>query len=98
MATNGSLGSVLAHAFVILIEVFLLGIQFLRMKALAFDVLPDLADARILFIYGDNVLGIVWVLAVIFASYVFWELIIRLNGTTNPSRGTLGISSIFLHF
>lgn len=70
---------VLVHTFIILVELTLLTIQYFRMEVLAFDVLPDLADLNLGFMYGSHLLGLTWLLVVILISYVTWELVIRVH-------------------
>jgi hypothetical protein len=50
------------HLFIVTLEAALLAVQYVRMEALAFDVLPDIADIDLGFMYGSHLMGLLWVM------------------------------------
>lgn len=67
------------HMFFILLEFCLLVIQYQRSEIFAFDVLPELADSKILGIFGSQIFGGIWVLIMVLFTYLFWELILEIK-------------------
>lgn len=61
-----------AHIFVVTLEALLLGVQYVRMEALAFDFMPEVADFDLGFMYGSHGLGIIWVMGIVLVSYLTW--------------------------
>ena len=88
-----NLRSIVIHIFFVLSEVGLLIIQYQRSEIFAFDVLPDLADASILFLYGSQVFGILWVIVVILFTYIFWEAFLEFQ-KDQDKKIFLGITAI----
>lgn len=83
-----------SHIFLVSVELALLSVQFFRMEALAFDVLPELADLDFGFMYGSHLMGIIWLLVVVLLSYVGWELAIRLYSQGSAASGALKLTTI----
>lgn len=77
------------HLFIVTLEVVLLAVQGMRMEALAFDFLPEIADVDLGFMYGSHLMGALWVMIVIFVSYVTWECSIRLHDQGREASGAL---------
>lgn len=77
------------HIFIVALEIALLSVQYVRMEALAFDVLPDIADVNLGFMYGSHLMGLLWVMIVIFVSYITWECTIRLHEKGREASGAL---------
>lgn len=77
------------HLFIIALEIGLLFVQYSRMEALAFDLLPDLADIHLGFFYGSHLMGVLWVMIVILVSWVSWEATIRLHDCGSEASGAL---------
>ncbi len=86
----------LGHIFMITVETALLLVQFFRMETLAFDVLPELADIDLGFMYGSHLMGLIWLLVVVLVSYTSWECAIRLHGQEAKSSVTLKLATICL--
>ncbi|MCE8519265.1 hypothetical protein KBY31_21300 [Ruegeria pomeroyi] len=82
------------HIFIVVLEVALLAVQYVRMEALAFDVLPEIADVDLGFMYGSHLMGMLWVMIVIFVSYTTWECTIRLHERGKEASGALRASWI----
>lgn len=81
-----------SHALIIGIEIGLLTIQFLRMSAVAFDELPSVSDVQILFLYGNDLVGLVWLLMIIAVTYASAEAMLRVLG--NWEGETLAMKGI----
>lgn len=81
-----------SHALIIAIELGLLTIQFLRMSAVAFDELPSVSDVQILFVYGNDLVGLVWLLMIVAVTYACAEAVLRVSG--NWERETLTMKGI----
>ena len=77
------------HLFIIALEVGLLFVQYNRMEALAFDLLPDLADIDLGFFYGSHLMGVLWVMIVILVSWISWEATICLHERGAAASGAL---------
>lgn len=75
------------HLFIVALEFGLLFVQYNRMEALAFDLLPDLADIDLGLFYGSHLMGVLWVMLVIFVSYISWEATIRLHEQDSKASG-----------
>ena len=82
------------HIFLFSIEIALLAVQFFRMEALAFDLLPELADLDFGFMYGSHLMGVIWLLVVVLLSYVGWELAIRLYEQGKAASGALKLTTL----
>jgi hypothetical protein len=67
-----------AHIFVVTLEGLLLGVQYVRMEALAFDFMPEVADIELGIMYGSHALGIIWVMGIVLVSYLTWYHTLRL--------------------
>ncbi|MEX0405135.1 hypothetical protein ABGN05_05605 [Aquibium sp. LZ166] len=78
-----------AHLLIITIELLLLFVQYQRAEIFAFDVLPEFADVQFLFLYGSHYVGILWVVLVILFTYVFWELVLKLQEPKILGKGRL---------
>jgi hypothetical protein len=72
----------------------LLLVQYFRMEALAFDVLPDLADIDLGFMFGSHLMGVLWTMIVIFVSYTTWECTIRLHDRGRDASGALKLATL----
>lgn len=86
----------LAHVFMIAKELALLSVQFFRMEALAFDLLPDLADLDLGFMYGSHLMGAIWLMVVVLLSYAAWECAIRLQERGEASSAALRIGTLLI--
>lgn len=82
------------HIFIVTLELALLAVQYVRMEALAFDVLPDIADVNLGFMYGSHLMGVLWVMIVILVSYTTWECTIRLHALGQDASGALRLAWI----
>ncbi len=80
------------HLFIVALEISLLAVQYVRMEALAFDVLPEIADVDLGFMYGSHLMGVLWVMIVIFVSYTTWECTIRLHDLGRNATGALRVA------
>lgn len=88
--------SVITHLFFIVIEVVLLAIQYQRSEVFAFEVLPELADAKFGVLYGSQLFGAVWVLIVVLFTYLFWELYLSMidKGINKLAFGIVAVLNI----
>tara|TARA_B100000315_G_scaffold241066_1_gene261543 strand:- start:1268 stop:1756 length:489 start_codon:yes stop_codon:yes gene_type:complete len=69
---------IFAHTFFIVLELVLLFVQYQRAEVFAFEVLPEFADVEFFFIYGSNLIGVLWLLLVVFFTYIFWEFLLKI--------------------
>ena len=86
--------AIFVHCFILLLEAGLLTIQYVRMEAVAFDLLPEIADAHLGGVYGSQLMGALWMMVVIFISYIFWEIVIRLQERGGESSWALRVACI----
>ena len=49
------------------------------MEAVAFDLMPAIADVQVGGIYGSTLLAVIWVMVIILVSYATWESTIRVH-------------------
>lgn len=82
-------GTTFVHLFIIALEIGLLAVQYFRMEALTFDLLPDIADLDFGFFYGTHLMGGLWLMLVVFVSYICWESTIRLHQRGKSASGAL---------
>lgn len=86
----------LIHGFIILLEIGLLAVQGFRAEEAAFDMLPGLADIDLGIMYGSHLLGVLWVMIVIFVSYTAWDGAIRLHTRGADASGALKLGTAFV--
>lgn len=67
----------ISHSLIIGIEAGLLITQGLRMSEVAFDQLPDIADAKVLFWHGNQVVAVIWTAMIVAVTYASAETAIR---------------------